>query len=131
MIKFLIWGSAILLSGSLFLEIYKNFILEEISYRLLDACLILGAMSGFALFYIFSEGIKVKEKRSNIKFKASLGIFFIITVVQGLNTVFLKEYFVYLSIVHIQFFKSAGLGFVGAIIFQRLWILGDQILVVF
>jgi len=127
MIKFLIWGSAILLSGSLFLEIYKNFILEEISYRLLDACLILGAMSGFALFYIFSEGIKVKEKRSNIKFKASLGIFFIITVVQGLNTVFLKEYFVYLSIVHIQFFKSAGLGFVGAIIFQRLWILGDQI----
>ena len=127
MIKFLIWGSAILLSGSLFLEIYKNFILEEISYRLLDACLILGAMSGFALFYIFSEGIKVKEKRSNIKFKASLGIFFIITVVQGLNTVFLKEYFVYLSIVHIQFFKSASLGFVGAIIFQRLWILGDQI----
>jgi len=127
MIKVLIWASAILLSGSFFLEIYKNFILEEISYRLLDACIVLGAISGFALFYIFSEGLKVKEKRSNIKFKASLWIFFIITVVQGLNTVFLKEYFVYLSIVHIQFFKSAGLGFVGAIIFQRLWILGDQI----
>lgn len=127
MIKFLIWVSVILLLGSLFLEIYKNFILEEISYRLLDACLILGAISGFALFYIFSEGLKVKEKRSNIKFKASLSVFFVIAVVQVLNTVFLKKYFVYLSIVHIQFFKSAALGFVTAIIFQRLCIWGKQI----
>ena len=127
MIKGIIGILAIILLGSLFLEIYKNFILEEISYRLLDACLVLGAISGFALFYIFSEGLKVKEKRSNIKFKASLWIFFIITVVQGLNTIFLKEYFVYLSIVHIQFFKSAGLGFVTAIIFQRLCIWGKQI----
>ena len=127
MIKVIVWVLVIFLFGSLFLEINKNFILEAISYPLLDACLMLGAILGFALFYIFSEGLKSNEKRSNIKFKASLGIFFIITVVQGLNTVFLKEYFVYLSIVHIQFFKSAGLGFVGAIIFQRLWILGDQI----
>jgi len=122
MIKVIIWILAILLLGSLLLEINKNFILKSISYPLLDACLILGWTLGFALFYIFSEGLKSKEKRSNIKFQSSLWIFFVIAVVQALNTVFLKKYFVYLSIVHIQFFKAAVLGLVAAIIFQRGWI---------
>jgi type IV secretory pathway TraG/TraD family ATPase VirD4 len=126
MIKVIIWVLVILLFGSLFLDIKKNFILETISYPLLDACLMLGAILGFALFYIFSEGLKSNEKRSNIKFKFSLLIFFVIAVVQVLNTLFLKKYFVYLSIVHIQFFKSALLGFIVAIIFQRLYIGGEQ-----
>lgn len=126
MIKVIIWVLVILLFGSLFLEINKNFILETISYPLLDACLMLGAILGFALFYIFSEGLKSNEKRSNIKFKFSLLIFFVIAVVQVLNTLFLKKYFVYLSIVHIQFFKAAGLGFILAIVFQRIWIYWDQ-----
>ena len=57
MIKVIIWVLVILLFGSLFLDIKKNFILETISYPLLDACLMLGAILGFALFYIFSEGL--------------------------------------------------------------------------
>lgn len=122
MIKVIVWVLVICLFGSLFLEINKIFILETISYPLLDACHILGAILGFALFYIFSEVLKSNEKRSNIKFKFSLLIFFVIAVVQVLNTLFLKKYFVYLSIVHIQFFESAALGLVAAIIFQRGWI---------
>ncbi|WP_052689377.1 type IV secretory system conjugative DNA transfer family protein [Acinetobacter brisouii] len=128
MIKIIIWLLVIFLFGSLILEIYKDFIFETMSYPLVQARFVLGFIFGFSLFYVISEGMKSKEKRSNIKFKASLWIFFVIAVVQVLNTVFLKKYFVYLSIVHIQFFKSVGLGFVTAIIFQRLWIWGKQII---
>ncbi|MHA3099322.1 type IV secretory system conjugative DNA transfer family protein, partial [Acinetobacter brisouii] len=127
MIKIIIWLLVIFLFGSLILEIYKDFIFETMSYPLVQARFVLGCIFGFSLFYVISEGTKSKEKRSNLKFKASLWIFFVIAVVQGLNTVFLKKYFVYLSIIHIQFFKSVCAGIVTAIIFQRGWIWGKQI----
>ncbi|MEQ1106306.1 type IV secretory system conjugative DNA transfer family protein [Acinetobacter ursingii] len=126
MIKIIIWLLVIILFGSLILEIYKDFIFEIMSYPLVQARFVLGFIFGFSLFYVISEGMKSKEKRLNIKLNVFLWILFIIVVVQVLNTLFLKKYFVYLSIIHIQFFKAAGLGFILAIVFQRISIYLDQ-----
>lgn len=122
MIKIIVWIAAIFLFGSLLLEIYKDSILETISYPLVQARFILGILLGFSLFYIVSEGRKSRGKRSDAKFKFFIVIFFTVTIFQILNTVFLKKYFNYIPTIHIQFFKSAALGLVLAIIFQRLWI---------
>lgn len=126
MIKIIVWILVILGISSLFLEIYKYSIFETITYPIVQARLILGFILGFSFFYILSEGNKSKEKRSDTKFKFFLILFFAVVVCQILNMVFLKVYFSYVSTIHIQFFKFAGLGLVTAIIFQRGWIWGEQ-----
>lgn len=122
MIKIIIWLLAILLFGSLILEIYKDFIFETMSYPLVQARFVLGFILGFSLFYVISEGIKSKEKRLDAKFTFFVIVFFVVTASQILNTVFLKSFFNYIPTIHLQFFKFAGLGLVAAIIFQRAWI---------
>lgn len=126
MIKIIIWLLAILLFGSLILEIYKDFIFETMSYPLVQARFVLGFILGFSLFYVISEGMKSKEKRLDAKFKIFVTLFFVVTVLQISNTIFLKSFFNYISTIHLQFFKAASLGFVAAIIFQRTWIWKTQ-----
>ena len=70
--------------------------------------------------------MKSKEKRLDAKFKFFVILFFILIVLQISNTVFLKIFFKYTPIIHIQFFKAAGLGFILAIVFQRIWIYWNQ-----
>ena len=122
MIKFIIWISVALIICSLLLEINKEYILETISYPLVQARFILGFALGFSLFYIVSEGQKSREKRSDSKFKLFITIFLIIAVCQILNTFFLKGYFNYIPKINIQFFISSGFGLIGGIVFQRGWV---------
>lgn len=122
MIKFIIWISVALIICSLLLEINKEYILETISYPLVQARFILGFVLGFSLFYIVSEGQKSREKRSDHKFKLFITIFLIIAVCQTLNTFFLKGYFNYIPKINIQFFISSGFGLIGGIVFQRGWV---------
>lgn len=122
MIKFIIWISVALIICSLLLEINKEYILETISYPLVQARFILGFVLGFSLFYIVSEGQKSREKRSDPKFKLFITIFLIIAVCQTLNTFFLKGYFNYIPKINIQFFISSGFGLIGGIVFQRGWV---------
>ena len=122
MIKFIIWISVALIICSLLLEINKEYILETISYPLVQARFILGFVLGFSLFYIVSEGQKSSEKRSDPKFKLFITIFLIIAVCQTLNTFFLKGYFNYIPKINIQFFISSGFGLIGGIVFQRGWV---------
>jgi type IV secretory pathway TraG/TraD family ATPase VirD4 len=126
MIKIIIWLLVIFLFGSLILEIYKDLIFETMSYPLVQARFVLGFIFGFSLFYVISEGMKSKEKRLDAKFKFFVIIFFVLVVLQISNTVFLKIFFNYNEIIHLQFFKCAGLGLVAAIIFQRLCIWIEQ-----
>ena len=126
MIKIIIWLLAILLFGSMILEIYKDFIFETMSYPLVQARFVLGFILGFSLFYVISEGIKSKEKRLDAKFTFFVIVFFVVTASQILNTVFLKSFFNYTPTIHLQFFKFAGLGLIAAIIFQRIWIAAIQ-----
>ena len=99
-----------------------EYILETISYPLVQARFILGFVLGFSLFYIVSEGQKSREKRSDHKFKLFITIFLIIAVCQTLNTFFLKGYFNYIPKINIQFFISSGFGLIGGIVFQRGWV---------
>lgn len=122
MIKVIIWVLMIFIFGSLFLEINKDSIFETISYPWVQARIYVGFIFGFSFFYILSEGSKSKEKRLDTKFKFFLILFLIVAICQIVNMVFLKVYFYYVSTIHIQFLKSAGLGLVAAIIFQRGWI---------
>ncbi|MFW0039585.1 MAG: type IV secretory system conjugative DNA transfer family protein [Coxiella endosymbiont of Dermacentor silvarum] len=112
--------------GSLLLDVYKDYLLETLSYPLVQARFILGFIMGVSLFYIASESQKSKEKQSVFKINFFISIFLVIAVCQILNTFFLKGYFNYVPRIHIHFFISVGVGLIAAIIFQRIGIAAIQ-----
>ena len=126
MIKAIIWIFVVITLGSLLLDVNKDYLLETISYPLVQARFILGFIMGGLLFYIVSESQKSKEKQSFFKIKFFISIFLVIAVCQILNTLFLKGYFNYVPRIHIHFFISVGIGLIAAIIFQRIWIAAIQ-----
>ena len=126
MIKAIIWIFVVITLGSLLLDVNKDYLLETISYPLVQARFILGFIMGGLLFYIVSESQKSKEKQSFFKIKFFISIFLVIAVCQILNTLFLKGYVNYVPRIHIHFFISVGIGLIAAIIFQRIWIAAIQ-----
>ena len=126
MIKAIIWIFVVITLGSLLLDVNKDYLLETISYPLVQARFILGFIMGGLLFYIVSESQKSKEKQSFFKIKFFISIFLVIAVCQILNTLFLKGYFNYVPRIHIHFLISVGIGLIAAIIFQRIWIAAIQ-----
>ena len=69
MIKAIIWIFVVITLGSLLLDVNKDYLLETISYPLVQARFILGFIMGGLLFYIVSESQKSKEKQSFFKIK--------------------------------------------------------------
>lgn len=117
------YRSILCLLISLFiLAINKNYLLETISYPLVEARFFLGLGCGFSLFYMISEWSRSRVTRSDIKLKVFAFLFLATGFFQVINILFIKAFFNYKNLIHEQFFVCAVIGFVAAIIFQRVWI---------
>lgn len=93
MFRYILYLVVILVAGSLLLEVFKDDILKNISVHLVNYRFLICGALGFSLFYIFSEGLKNKEKRSAFKFKLSIFIFIVLSVSFLLNFLFMNSYY--------------------------------------
>lgn len=126
MFRYILYLVVILVAGSLLLEVFKDDILKNISVHLVNYRFLICGALGFSLFYIFSEGLKNKEKRSAFKFKLSIFIFIVLSVSFLLNFLFMNSYYRVYDKFYDNLFIYFLIGFAIAIIFQQFSIWSQQ-----
>jgi type IV secretory pathway TraG/TraD family ATPase VirD4 len=126
MLRYVLYFFVFLFVGSALLEIFKHDILQNISRFFIVYRLFICGFLGFLLFYILSEGLKNKDKRSGLKLKFFIVAFFIVLISFAANIWFVEAYFGFRENVYENLFISCLIGFLTAIVFQQLFILVQQ-----
>lgn len=126
MFRYLLYFLVMWLVGSLLLEIFRDDIFQNISTFFIDYRLFICAALGFFLFYILSEGLKNKEKRSGAKFKFFILSFALLLAFSTLNLWFIETYFDVKDKFYDNILISFVVGFLIAIIAQQLVIFFQQ-----
>ena len=126
MLRYVLYFLVFLFVGSALLEIFKHDILQNVSSLFIVYRLFICGFLGFLLFYILSEGLKNKDKRSGLKLKFFIVSFFIVLISFVANIWFVEAYFGFRENVYENLFISSLIGFLTAIVFQQLFILVQQ-----